>query len=39
MSPRPLEPAGPLQMIGDDAPSCVDGVCELPAAEDVPLDD
>ena len=39
MSARPAETAGPLQMVGGDAPSCVDGVCELPAAEDVPLDD
>jgi hypothetical protein len=39
MSSDPLRPAGPLEMIGDGAPTCVDGVCELPAAEDAPLDD
>ena len=39
MSARPAETAGPLQMVGDDAPACVDGVCELPVAEDVAPDD
>ena len=39
MSADPSETPGPLQMVGDDAPTCVDGVCELPAAEDVALDD
>jgi hypothetical protein len=32
--------SGPLEMVGDDdAPSCADGVCELPVADDGPLDD
>lgn len=32
--------SGPLEMVGDDdAPSCVDGVCELPVPEDALLDD
>ncbi len=25
---------GPFEMVGDDAPVCVDGVCALPAAEE-----
>ena len=24
---------GPFEMVGDDAPVCVDGVCALPAAQ------
>jgi hypothetical protein len=28
---------GPLEIVGDDAPTCVDGVCELPSSE--PVDD
>ena len=39
MSTDPQQPVSPLEMIGDEAPYCVDGVCELPTAEDRSADD
>ena len=32
--------SGPLEIVGEpDAPSCVDGVCDLPVPEAAPDDD